>query len=207
MTWDGRGVAAFGAVVLWAVAVASGMGLVWRHAATPGASGSPPTGWPEKTRLHFQPGHWHVIVVCHPYCPCTGATLEELARVMVHAPANTQVQVVISRPGSLVVDWSALKLRVLAERLPHAAVVIDEEGGEPAVWGVQTSGHVLVYTPDGQLHFSGGITASRGHEGGNGGADAVRGLLNGQISKPVSTPVFGCPLAARPMNPDTEHLP
>jgi hypothetical protein len=195
MTWNGRGIAAFGAVVLWAIAVASGMGLVWRHAATPGASGSPPTHWPEHTRLHFRPGQWHVIVVCHPYCPCTRATLEEMARVMTRAPATTRVQVVIARPGSLAVDWSALKLRALAERLPQTAVVIDEEGGEPAVWGVRTSGHVLVYTPDGRLRFSGGITASRSHEGDNAGADAVWRLLTGQLTEPVSTPVFGCPLA------------
>jgi hypothetical protein len=51
-----------------------------------------------------------------------------------------------------------------------------------------------LYAPTGKLLFSGGITASRGHEGDNVGRSAIVSfILNGHA--PVNhTPVFGCSL-------------
>ncbi|HEX3447903.1 MAG TPA: hypothetical protein VHS97_06590, partial [Isosphaeraceae bacterium] len=74
--------------------------------------------------------------------------------------------------------------------------LIDDSGGEEAArFGARTSGLVALYAPDGRLHFRGGITGSRGHEGDNAGQQALLGLIQGNPSSlPCETPVFGCPL-------------
>jgi hypothetical protein len=47
------------------------------------------------------------------------------------------------------------------------------------------------------LLFSGGITASRGHAGGNAGESAIVALVNHQTPAQTETLVFGCALANR----------
>ena len=66
-------------------------------------------------------------------------------------------------------------------------------------FGVQTSGHTLVYGPDGSLLFSGGITGSRGHLGDNRSFAAVSRIITNhsiQLAR-TTAPVFGCELLNR----------
>jgi hypothetical protein len=74
------------------------------------------------------------------------------------------------------------------------SVAADDEGREHARFGVETSGHVLLYDAAGKLMFSGGITPSRGHSGDNTGRDAVVRLLRHGGVERTKTPVFGCSL-------------
>ena len=46
----------------------------------------------------------------------------------------------------------------------------------------------------GQRLYSGGITASRGHEGDSVGGDAVAALLRGEPTRTAGLPAFGCRL-------------
>ena len=67
-------------------------------------------------------------------------------------------------------------------------VVNDVEGVEARRFGAQTSGTTSLYSPDGRLLFSGGITSSRGHEGDNAGEDALTQAISGSPAcpKPIS---------------------
>ena len=84
---------------------------------------------------------------------------------------------------------------------PHdVAVRVDPEGVEARRFGSQTSGQIMLYDADGQLLFSGGITAARGHSGDNAGRNAILSLLTSGSSEQRGTPVFGCPLFSEPSN-------
>ena len=61
-------------------------------------------------------------------------------------------------------------------------------------FGAFTSGQALLYSKDGHLLFTGGITESRGHEGSNEGADAIETFVNHGRLPTSETPVFGCAL-------------
>jgi hypothetical protein len=71
-------------------------------------------------------------------------------------------------------------------------------GQEAKLFGAKTSGDVLLFGANGKLIFAGGITASRGHEGDNPGADAMLKALGesrrNKVSTTTATPVFGCSL-------------
>jgi hypothetical protein len=53
---------------------------------------------------------------------------------------------------------------------------------------------VVLYSPNGELLFSGGITGSRGHAGQNPGEDAVIALVNGRSLPLTHAHVYGCDL-------------
>jgi hypothetical protein len=77
---------------------------------------------------------------------------------------------------------------------PDIKVWPDRGGDLARQFGVLTSGHVLLYDSSGRLIYSGGITASRGHRGGNLGKSALWAAILGAPSDRGSIPVFGCPL-------------
>jgi hypothetical protein len=78
-------------------------------------------------------------------------------------------------------------------------ICYDMDGIEARRFGVETSGHVLLFNHQGERIFEGGITFSRGHRGANRGRDELlTRILTMEISADSSSesasPVFGCPL-------------
>ena len=70
---------------------------------------------------------------------------------------------------------------------------MDDDARVAISLGVRTSGHVILFSKDGNSLYSGGITVSRGHEGTNHGRQAVESILAGAHSDSVKTiPAFGC---------------
>lgn len=190
-------------IALWAVAVLGGTVAMMDHGARPGETGTPPMIWPASSNIQLDRSRPTLVMVAHPRCPCTLASVEQLARLMTQAggPAHVRAYFVISRPLDAVGsdrDWSDVPLGRVARRIPGVEVVFDGNATLATALGVRTSGHVLVYDPTGLLRFSGGITESRGHEGDNLGQAAIVSLiLQGTATQPRS-PVFGCPIQSRP---------
>jgi hypothetical protein len=84
-----------------------------------------------------------------------------------------------------------------AAAIPGVTVLADEGGAECRRFGGVTSGQTLLYTPDGRLQFSGGITEGRGHSGDNAGRSSLQAYLLHLTPPPeltAETPVYGCPL-------------
>ncbi len=98
-----------------------------------------------------------------------------------------------------------------AAAIPGAKVISDPDGAEARRFHVTTSGHTLVYGRTGDLLFSGGITASRGHQGDNDGHAAIVSLWNGEHVESRDLPVYGCPIvtstAAERTPHDANHAP
>jgi hypothetical protein len=105
--------------------------------------------------------------------------------------------VLLVRPKDAGRDWEETDLRRSAEAIPGVKVILDPDGMEARRFGSGTSGHTLLFGVDGRLLFSGGITASRGHAGGNAGESAIAALLDNRTPARTRTLVFGCSLANR----------
>ena len=84
--------------------------------------------------------------------------------------------------------------RNAAAGLPGVQIHQDAEGTEARRFGAETSGHTVLYDPNGWLLFRGGITAGRGHEGDNIGGDSIVALVTGAAAAAQHTPVYGCRL-------------
>jgi hypothetical protein len=173
--------------------------MLFRYDATPGPAGLP---MPElrlstvRTPLTSQ-----LVVTIHPKCPCSRATVGELARVMTACEGRLTARVLMVRPPGKPEGWEQTDLWTAAARIPGVTVVTDVDGAESGKFGAETSGHAMLYDGSGKLVFSGGITESRGHEGDNAGRSAVVSLVwagmwaEGNVSP--RTPVYGCSLFDR----------
>lgn len=179
------------------------MRLLFRYENEPGCIGALSQTWPAAQIERATDGPT-LVMVAHPHCPCTDASVRELARIMARLQGKVLAYVLFVKPKGAGRDWDETDLRRSAEAIPGVTVVIDADGLEACRFGAKTSGHAELFGKDGRLLFSGGITASRGHDGDNAGESAIVALVNNQRPERTQTLVFGCSLANRPeTNPGT----
>ena len=184
-----------GAGVLWFAALAAAVTILLDYDHTPGAiTHRAPASWPPETSVARVGGRPTLIMVVHPKCPCSRASVAELAVLLAQAPRTITTHVLFHTPEGASDDWNRTDLWSAAAAIPGVVVRTDQHGAEARRFGIATSGHTLLYDGDGRLQFTGGITASRGHQGDNAGRSAVLALLQQRPAERRETSVFGCSL-------------
>jgi hypothetical protein len=185
-------------LVVWLPAVAFGINVLWKYSSTPGRVGTPSLSWPEGVQPERTPGRSTLVMFAHPQCPCTSATLGELAIIMAHAHERLDAKVFFYLPSTAPASWARTELWSTASAIPGVHVFEDRDAHMAERFGAFTSGQTLLYDPLGHLQFKGGITALRGHSGDNAGRSAIIALVRSdppQIGAlPEVTPVLGCSL-------------
>ena len=183
-------------LVVWGLAVAAGFVVLMEYENGPAPQADAPSDWPTDVTEAPVPGRYTLAAFAHPHCPCTDATMGELARLMRHVQDRLDVHVYFTQPGGFSDEWTRSDLWKKAEAIPGVTPHLDPGASAADQFGAYTSGQVLLYDPEGQLVFNGGVTGSRGHEGNNKGRQAVtEWVQTGQSDRP-STFVFGCLLRA-----------
>jgi len=188
-----------GGLLVWFVAVVGAFGLVWRYKTTPGAQAKAPETWPRASQIQIAADKPNLILFAHPQCPCTRASMAELARLAVELGGDAQIHVVIVRPDGTPDGFEEGTIRERATAIAGARVIIDPGGVEAARFGALTSGFTVLYTARGELAFRGGITTARGHEGHGPASDRILAVVRagvGDRSRSVA-PTFGCELGAK----------
>jgi hypothetical protein len=186
--------AAFITAVGWLVAVGIGMSILWSYENTPGIAAKPPSSWPNDSHVQRENDRWTLVMLIHPHCPCSRATIGELAKVMANTQHRLTANVLFLKPIGFSEDWEKTDLWESARTIPGVKVLIDNGGTEARRFNAATSGQTILYDPHGNLRFSGGITASRGHSGDNMGHATIVSLVNAKVADRTETTVFGCPL-------------
>ncbi len=185
-------------MVVWLGMVGVGLSWMWEYEATPGEFTTSLMHWPSDSRMIRNAHRPTLIVFAHPRCPCTRATISELALIMAHCPGHVDVHVLFFKPSGFPTEWEKSDLWFSAEAIPGVKVICDEDGSEAKRFRAATSGYSLLYNSKGRLLFDGGITGSRGHSGDNTGRSTIESLLlNGVADQKPQTFVFGCPLLGR----------
>jgi hypothetical protein len=180
---------------VWLALAVSGSVVLARYTYTPTPAGDTASRWPQASIVPRLPGKFTLVLLAHPRCPCTAATLEELSRLLPKVAANRlDTHVLFLLPANAPRGWERTRLFTTAQSIPGVKVWSDPEGRQARIFGAQVSGQALLYDPAGELRFSGGITAGRGHAGDNPGLDALLDVLNQRIGGVVRKPVFGCSL-------------
>ena len=87
------------AIALWGAGVSTGMGALWAYSNQPGQPGDPPARWPGASSIRPVPGRATLVMAAHPHCPCTRASLGELALIMRHAQQTATCHVLFYRPS------------------------------------------------------------------------------------------------------------
>lgn len=187
--------------LLWLWLVCAGFAWLARYESSPGRAGTAPDSWPDESRIERATDRPTLLMFAHPRCPCTRASIAELARLTAQCEGRARVVVSFFRPYGAGKEWSVTDLWRSASSLPGATVAWDEDGVEARRFHSETSGQVLLYDTRGRLVFEGGITSSRGHEGDNAGRSALVAILNGNERDSPRTPVFGCSISDPEMAP------
>jgi hypothetical protein len=164
---------------------------------SPGRVGVVASSWPANSSIALAKDRPTLVMVAHPQCPCTRASMGELAQVVAHIQDKARVYVLFYTPAESRADWENTDLRRSAAQIPGVAVLSDIDGVEARRFGAETSGHMFLFDVDGHLLFNGGITPSRGHSGDNAGENAIVSLINTDTSQRSQTLVFGCSLRDR----------
>lgn len=180
--------------VAWIVAVAAGMSVVWKHELSPGTPALPSQLWPAASTLPRPSSTPVLVMLAHPRCPCTRASIGELAKLMASLQGRLRSHVLFYTPKDSSLDWRQADLWASAAAIPGVQVSADENGQEARLFCGATSGQTVLYSASGQLLFSGGITNSRGHSGDSAGASAVFSLVHGAKTTRETASVFGCDL-------------
>ena len=193
------------AVAVWIPAVAYGFTVLLRYSTTPGQPAKPPITWPANAFVE-RGKHPMLVMFAHPQCPCTRASVGELALLMAHASGGLDADVFFYRPAGMDSAWVQNDLWRSASSIPGVRVHEDPEAAAARTFGAFTSGQTLLYAADGRLLFKGGITGFRGHSGDNAGRGAIGALLHSIAGEhggqplpwpnllPITTPVLGCNL-------------
>ena len=183
-------------IAVWLASTIFGLRIVWAYDNTPGALANAPQRWPAASHLALGGGRHTLVVFAHPQCPCTRASLGELAELLARSPKKPTTYVVFLKPTGFADGWEKTGLWHAAEKLPGTTVVRDDAGAEARAFGVATSGQALLYDAAGKLRFNGGMTGSRGHAGDNAGRAALVALIGDTPANRASANVFGCSLFA-----------
>ena len=177
----------------WMLMIGVGLALLWDYENSPGPTAVAPIRWPAESRIHFATDRATLIMLTHPHCPCSRASIGELARLMAQAQGRVTAYVLFIKPAGSPEDWENSDLWQSAASIPGVEVVVDDDI-EAGRFHAMTSGQTVLYDAGGRLLFSGGITGSRGHYGDNAGRSAIVSLLNTGEAERAETVVFGCPL-------------
>jgi hypothetical protein len=181
-------------VAVWILAVGYGARSLLLYADTPGRPATPPARWPAGAPFRPDLDRATLLVFAHPQCPCSSATIGELASIMANSRDRVRATVFMYVPLGAGRGWTDTDLWRAAAIIPGVQVREDLDAAQARRFGARTSGQTLLYDVSQRLVFTGGITASRGHAGDNDGRDAITTLLQGGIPLASTTPVFGCAL-------------
>jgi hypothetical protein len=64
---------------LWRCVVGAGLWVLWAYENRPGVAAHPPVQWPSESHIERATDRPTLIMLAHPYCSCTRASIGELA--------------------------------------------------------------------------------------------------------------------------------
>lgn len=184
------------AAALWVATVAAAYEAIRRFETTPGLPASAPRTWPAATAVARTPGTWSLVMLVHPHCSCSRASVQELAEIVEKSRRDVQPTVLVYRPHEMAAGWERTNVYDAATRIRRARVLLDRDGVEARNFGGFTSGQTFLYDDQGRLRFAGGVTSLRGHAGLNSGRMDVIRIANERTGN-GSHPVFGCAITTR----------
>ncbi len=180
--------------MVWFATVGFGLHKLWHYENDPGIAEDAPAHWPASSQIRPGSRSATLVMFAHPHCPCTRASIGELAVLMTRCQSPLAAYVLFFKPKDFPADWDKTDLWYSAAAIPGVNVIQDEDGLEARLFHAVTSGHTIVYDAQASLLFSGGITDSRGHSGDNDGRSAILSLLTEGVAERSQTLTFGCSL-------------
>lgn len=177
----------------WITSLITGSFFLTRYEQRPGSDTAAPSQWPSAVSVPRDSNLPTLVMFLHPYCPCSRASVGELALIMARCHDRVVGVVMVAALGGLD-DPQKSSLWRDAELIPGVTVLRDQDGVAARRFHATTSGRIALYDKNRRLLFAGGITSARAHSGDNTGRDSIVALIAGNGSLAHTTPTFGCPI-------------
>jgi hypothetical protein len=182
-------------LAVWLALVFFSFHLLLAYEAKPGPTSGMTATWPLSSGLQLSSEPSFTLVMCvHPQCPCSNASISELAILMTRC-RNIKAYLLFVRPKGFGVGWEKTALWQRAATIANVEPKTDIGGALSSLFSAWTSGETALYDRRGNLLFQGGITGARGHEGDNQGMATIEAIVADQAAPTRKTAVFGCPLS------------
>src|ERR1043165_3797805 len=130
-------------MLAWIAALGAGTWSMLQYEMTPGEAAGVEKSWPIDSAVQLDRSLPTLVTFIHPRCPCSRATLEELALIMTHSEGKVALTVVFLKPTQFSAGWEQTDLWNTATSIPGAMVVSDEAGAETARFRASISGETL----------------------------------------------------------------
>lgn len=191
-------------ILCWLAFSLFGLARLADYSARPNDIQPPPERWPRDSKIPLSADACELVMFVHPKCPCTRASLAELARLIPRLSRPVNITVAFVVPEGLSAEFAHGTLWNWTEEIPVARRFVDKNGMEARRFNATISGHVVLYGISGELRFYGGITSGRGHEGGNVGVETLLRRIESVEDHHRRCEVYGCPLLD-PVDPGREQ--
>ena len=129
----------FLSVISWLSLVSVGLWLIWGYENTPGLAAESPRQWPADSRIQPAQDHATLVMLAHPHCPCTRASIGELASIMAHSQGRLSAYVLFLKPAGSSDDWEKTDLWQSAADIPGVKRDSGRDGTEARLFHAATS--------------------------------------------------------------------
>ena len=119
-----------------------------------------------------------LVMLAHPRCTCTRASLAELAEIMARATPRGRGRSGVRQGERARGRWRRRTCSSGQREFQEVKIVRDDKGLEAGLFGAETSGQIFLYDRDGQLHVQRRHDRIAGHAGDNAGRASILALLN-----------------------------
>jgi len=140
-------------VLVWFSLVATGLWLLFALREHPHCCSRVTTAVAGKQRIQPARDHSTLVMLAHPHCPCTKASIGELAAIMAHCQGRLTAYVLFIKPEGFSDDWEESDLWQAASRIPGVKVLIDDNGDEARLFHAARSGQTVLYDSQGHLNL------------------------------------------------------
>src|ERR1700742_5212006 len=124
---------------VWAFMTAAGLRVLLKYENQPGPTNIAPARWPGDSGIVPSQDLPTLVMLSHPHCPCTRASIEELNRLMAHAQGRVIAYVLFLKPAGSSADWEKTDLWRSAARIPGVYVIPHDDGIEARHFHAVTS--------------------------------------------------------------------
>lgn len=177
---------------VWLIVLTGSVCLIFKYDSVPGLAARPTGDWPSSSSISHSSKTNTLVMLLHPRCPCSRASLRQVATLKT-SDRSLRCVFLFYAPTRFEKGWEKTDIWIAAAEIPDAQLVSDVDGAEARKFGGATSGQTYIFDRNGNLRYSGGLTEGRGHEGECLSLDlALRSLKSG--SKAAYGEVFGCPI-------------
>src|ERR1044071_6126871 len=94
----------------WIIAVVAGLSWLARYDNAPGAAAAAEDHGPAASRLTLDAARPTLVMLAHPRCDCTRATIAELAEIIARAHSRPKTYVVFIKPAAVDGGWEQTDL-------------------------------------------------------------------------------------------------